>query len=129
MASIDEKGRLVILGRFKELIVLSSGHNISPEKIEHQLMDLLSSKVDKVMLIGHGRQFLTALISGEISKEEVAQKINILNQDLPQHKKIRKFIQTPILFTIENNMLTSTSKLRRQLIIQKFAKEIEEVYS
>jgi long-chain acyl-CoA synthetase len=129
LAEFDSYQRLTILGRCKELLVLSSGHNIYPEQIENQLKELLPSTVDQVMLVGHGKQYLIALVTGEITAQEISTHIHALNDSLPIHKKIRNFIKMPIIFSNDNGFLTANGKLRRQLILKNFSKEIEELYS
>ena len=60
---VDGKGNWKIVGRLKNLIIPTSGHNISPEPLEQKLLSLLP-EVEYAMVIGNGRKFLSSIISG-----------------------------------------------------------------
>jgi long-chain acyl-CoA synthetase len=124
---VNNEGNWAIIGRVKNLIVLASGHNVAPEPIEEMLMKLLP-EAKQVMVIGHGRSHLTALITGELRSERVERAIEKVNAELPHYKRVRGFHIAPEPFSIENGLLTANGKLKRDLIVARFHVEIEALY-
>jgi long-chain acyl-CoA synthetase len=125
---INAQGNWRITGRLKNLIILNSGHNIAPEPIEEELFRAVPG-AQQVMLVGNGRSFLAAIITGAIADSEIASKLESLNAALPHYRKIRRYHAARELFTIENGLLTANGKLRRDVIATHFAAEIEEMYA
>jgi long-chain acyl-CoA synthetase len=125
--SVDEKGHWKIAGRLKNLIISSSGHNISPEPIEQMLLNALP-ETDQVMVVGNGRKFLSVILTGDISSERITTAIEQTNQSLPHYKQIRKFYLSPEPFTPENGLLTANRKMKRAVIEARFKKQIEALY-
>ncbi len=124
---VDANGNWRITGRLKNLIILNSGHNIAPEPIEEELGRALRG-VQHVVLVGNGRSFLAAIITGEVADEEIKSQLNRLNDTLPHYRKIRSSFATRELLTIENGLLTANGKLKRDAIASRFANEIERMY-
>jgi long-chain acyl-CoA synthetase len=124
---VDETGNWSIIGRVKNLIVLGSGHNVAPEPIEEHLQRALPGAA-QVMLVGNGRSFLAALITGDVAHEEAAAAIEEMNRALPHYKRLRAFHLLTETFTIENGLLTANGKLKRDLIAARFAAQIEDLY-
>ncbi|MBZ5698875.1 MAG: AMP-binding protein [Acidobacteriia bacterium] len=125
---VDANGKWRITGRLKNLVILNSGHNIAPEPIEEELLRALRG-AQQVMLVGNGRSFLAAIITGEITHEEIESQIERLNATLPHYRKIRRFHVEPQPFTIENGLLTANGKLKRDAIAARFAAEIARMYA
>ncbi|HEY2646649.1 MAG TPA: AMP-binding protein [Candidatus Acidoferrales bacterium] len=125
---VNAQGNWRITGRLKNLIILNSGHNIAPEPIEEELFRAVPG-AQQVMLVGNGRSFLAAIITGAIADSEIASKLESLNAALPHYRKIRRYHAARELFTIENGLLTANGKLRRDVIATHFAAEIEEMYA
>jgi long-chain acyl-CoA synthetase len=125
---VDANGKWRITGRLKNLIILNSGHNIAPEPIEEELLRALRG-AQQVMLVGNGRSFLAAIITGEVTGEEIESQIERLNATLPHYRKIRRFHAEPQPFTIENGLLTANGKLKRDAIGARFAEEIARMYA
>lgn len=125
---VDEHGNWRVTGRLKNLIILNSGHNIAPEPIEDDLLRVLQG-AQQVVLVGNGRSFLAAIVTGDVNREEINTQIERLNGTLPHYRKIRMFhaVQSP--FTIEDGMLTANGKLKRDAIAARFATEIEKMYA
>ena len=62
-------GNWRIIGRVKNLLILSSGHNIAPEPLEEKLARSIPA-AQQVVVFGHGRSFLSALVTGEVKKDK-----------------------------------------------------------
>ncbi len=125
---VDERGNWSILGRVKHLIVLSSGHNVPPEPLEDKLLHALPG-AQHVVLVGHGRPYLAALITGAVTAEQVEAVLESLNAELPHYQRIRAYALLPEPFTVENGLLTANGKLRREAILSRFHAEIERLYT
>ncbi|MDC1055731.1 AMP-binding protein [bacterium] len=120
LGELDKDNYIKITGRINEMIVSSGGDNIAPVPIENLL--LAYDEIEQVMVYGHNRPFLTAIIVpnenliNDVSKNIVKDYsifqaiVNKVNKQLSQSKKIRKFLLTDISFNIENNELTPTLK-------------------
>ena len=124
----DEEGNWRIIGRIKNLIILGSGHNIAPEPIEDELLRHLPG-AQQVVLVGNGRGYLSAIVTGSITREQVQSAVDAVNPDLPHYKQVRALHVHPELFTIENGLLTANGKLKRDLIATRLQNEIEEMYA
>jgi long-chain acyl-CoA synthetase len=125
---VDANGNWRITGRLKNLIILNSGHNIAPEPIEEELFRAVSG-AQHVMLVGNGRSFLAALVTGTVNGADIDSQLERVNAPLPHYRKIRKYHLAPELFTIENGLLTANGKLRRDAIAARYAAEIEQMYA
>jgi long-chain acyl-CoA synthetase len=125
---VDAKGNWRITGRLKNLIILNSGHNIAPEPIEEELFRAVPG-AQHVMLVGNGRSFLSAIITGAASGAEIDSQLERVNAPLPHYRKIRRYHVAQELFTIENGLLTANGKLRRDTIAARFAADIERMYA
>ena len=138
LGSIDEDGYLYISGRINEMIVNSGGENIAPVPIENLLMSY--DEIEQALVCGHNRPFLiSVLIPNETllkanrsnvnkMKTDFQNIINNVNKQLSQNKKIRKFILSDKLFSIENSQLTPTLKMKRRVIEAFYKDEIENLY-
>lgn len=124
---VNQAGNWRIIGRLKNLIILNSGHNIAPEPLEEMLLRRLAG-AQQVVLIGNGRSYLTALVTGEVNREHVEAQLEAMNERLPHYKQIRAFHVTDEPFTIENGLLTANGKLKRDAILARLQAQIEELY-
>jgi long-chain acyl-CoA synthetase len=124
---LNANGNWRIIGRIKNLLVLSSGHNVAPEPIEEKLQATLRG-AQQVVLIGHGRSYLTAIVTGEVNREAVAKEIETINAGQPHYKRIHGFHVEPQAFTMEGGLMTANGKLRRNAIGEHFAPQIEALY-
>ena len=124
---LNANGNWRIIGRIKNLLVLSSGHNLAPEPIEEKLQAALPG-AQQVVLIGHGRSYLTAIVTGDLTRESVAKKIETMNAGQPHYKRIHGFHVEPRAFTMESGLMTANGKLRRNAIAEHFAQQIEALY-
>jgi long-chain acyl-CoA synthetase len=124
---VDEKGNWAIVGRIKNLIILNSGHNIAPEPIEEKVLFNLAG-AQQCVVMGNGRSFLTALITGDIEHQQVEKAVETVNAQLPHYKRVHAFHINKEPLTIESGLLTANGKLRRDAITAHFEREIETLY-
>ena len=136
---VDASGNWRITGRLKNLIILNSGHNIAPEPLEQALATSLSD-AQQVVLLGNQRSFLAALVTTTatngasnggnqgVNGAKIQTALDALNAGLPHYKQIRAFHLLSEPFTIENGLLTTMGKLKRDAISARFAAEIEKLY-
>jgi long-chain acyl-CoA synthetase len=125
---VNAAGNWKIVGRIKNLIILNSGHNIAPEPIEDEILVGLPSALH-VVLVGNGRSYLSAIVTRDAKADQVQAALDAVNADLPHYKQVRAFRIISEPFTIENGLLTPNGKLKRDLIAQRFAVEIEDMYA
>jgi len=141
----DATGNWKITGRLKNLIVLNSGHNIAPEPLEHDLTAALP-EAQQVVLLGNQRSFLAALVTvapsangagatwppyngnSGLTPAKIQSALDALNSGLPHYKQIRAFRVLPEPFTMENGLLTTLGKLKREAIAARYAGEIQSLY-
>jgi long-chain acyl-CoA synthetase len=124
---LDATGTWRIVGRLKNLIVLGSGHKIAPESIEGEIARHLPS-AQQVVIVGNSRGYLSAIVTGDVSRERVQSTLDTVNLQLPHYKQVRAFCVRREPFSIENGMLTANGKLRRDLINARMSNEIEAMY-
>lgn len=124
---VNAFGNWRIIGRIKSLVILSSGHNVAPEPIEDELLRHLPG-AQQVVLIGNGRGYLSAIVTGDLSAAAVQAGIDAVNPGLPHYKQIRAFHIHAEPFSIENGLLTANGKLKRDLIASRLSQEIEDLY-
>jgi long-chain acyl-CoA synthetase len=123
----DAAGNWRIVGRIKNLIILGSGHNIAPEPIEEEVLGNLPG-AQQVVLVGNGRGYLSAVVTGDVTRERVQAALDAVNPGLPHYKQVRAFHIYAQPFSIENGLLTANGKLKRDLIAARLKEEIEEMY-
>jgi long-chain acyl-CoA synthetase len=146
-----EDGFLTITGRKKELLVLTSGKNIAPALIERLLCD--DPLIAQAIVFGDGRKYLVALIVPEPAQLSLQisnlglrlnspaaaltdpqivalfrERIDARLADLSPQEQVAKFALLGRGFSIEQDELTPTLKLRRRQIAEHFAGEIEALY-
>ena len=124
---VNAAGNWRIAGRIKNLIVLGSGHKISPEPIENAIAKLLP-EAQQVVVMGNGRGYLSALVTGSVTAEKVQAALDAVNPELPHYKQVRAFRVIAEPFSIENGSLTVNGKLKRDVIASRMKNEIEEMY-
>jgi long-chain acyl-CoA synthetase len=124
---VNAAGNWRIAGRIKNLIVLGSGHKISPEPIESAIAKNLPG-AQQVVVVGNGRGYLTAIVTGSVTPEHVQSALDAVNPELPHYKQVRAFVVREEAFSIESGMLTVNGKLKRDVIAARMKSEIEEMY-
>ena len=121
------RGNWRILGRIKNLLVLGSGHNVAPEPLEEMLLRAIPT-AQQVVLFGHGRSYLSALVTGKVALDKVEAAVANANLNQPHYRQIRAFHIEPQPLTIESGLLTANGKLRREAIAAHFHEAIESMY-
>jgi long-subunit acyl-CoA synthetase (AMP-forming) len=153
IAQIDEDGFVKIVDRKKEIIINSAGKNMSPANIEMAILGE-SSLIGQVVAIGDGRKYVTALITLDLDavptaahrlglagkpledivhspelRAEIQHAIDRGNTHLNSNEQIKDFVLLPGAWTPDSDELTPTAKLRRRVIHQKYAVQIDSLYS
>ena len=128
---VFDKNYLKITDRKKDIIITPGGDNISPVKIENDLIKI--NFIEQALVYGDNKPYLVVLIvlsndKKNLKNEEINDEIEKINKNLSKIEKIKKFFVINDQFTIENGMLTPTLKLKRYKIINKYKKEIEKLY-
>ena len=126
-ASRHRGGNWRIIGRLKNLLILSSGHNIAPEPLEEKLARAIPA-AQQVVVFGHGRSFLSALVTGEVQRDQVEAEIAQAECDFAALPPDSRFHIEPQPLTIESGLLTANGKLRRDAIAAHFRDAIESMY-
>lgn len=131
LGDADANGNWRITGRAKDLIILSSGHNVAPEGIENDLTKHLP-EAQQVIVVGNQRSSLAVLVttaaSNGLKPDAVQSAIQAVNSNLPHYKQIRAFRILPAPFTVDQGLLTTMGKLKRDAIAARCAAEIEAMY-
>ena len=133
-----EDGFLTITDRKKDIIVTAGGKNVAPQNIENALKS--SKYVSQALVVGDRRPYLTALITlddAEVAKlgegadlEALVQEIvDEWNRDKASFEQVKRFRILPRDFSLEQDEVTPTMKLRRRVVADHFAGEIEELYA
>ena len=125
-----KSGYLKITDRKKDIIVNAGGDNISPLKVENLMTN--QYEIEQCLVYGDGKNYLVALVvpSDEFINEEdkIKKKVEEINKELSVIEKIKNIIVVKEKFSIENGMLTPTLKLKRFKIIEKYKKQLENLY-
>jgi len=124
---VNAGGNWRIVGRIKNLIVLGSGHKLSPEPIEEEILRNLPG-AQQVVVVGNGRGYLSTIVTGSVTREQVQTALDAVNADLPHYKQVRAFSLRPEGFSIENGCLTANGKVKRDVIAARMNSEIEQMY-
>jgi long-chain acyl-CoA synthetase len=120
-------GNWRIIGRLKNLLILASGHNVAPEPLEEKLVHAIAG-AQQVVVFGHGRSYLAALVTGNVQRAKADESIATLNATVPHYRQIRACHIEPEPLTIESGLLTANGKLRRDAIATRYRNEIEAMY-
>src|SRR5690606_25406955 len=152
LGSLDEDGYLRITGRKKEIIVTAGGKNVAPAVLEDRLRG--HPLVSQVVVVGDGRPYIGALVTldaemlpgwlaghGLPEMDVVAaskshavlaaleRAVARANEAVSRAESIRKIRVLTTDFTVENDYLTPSLKVKRELVLRDFADEIEALYN
>jgi len=147
----SEAGNLIMLDRINDIFKTSGGKFVSPQKVELLLGD--DPFIEQIVVLGDNRKFISALIVPSVSaiksqfpeisarlnndhdllKDDVIleffkRRLEVLQEELIPYEKVVKFCLLPEPFTIENEALTSTLKIKRKVIAGKYASLIDAMY-
>jgi long-chain acyl-CoA synthetase len=151
IGTIDGDGYVRIVDRKKELIITAGGKNISPANVEHLLLQ--HPLIGQACAIGDRRPFVSALLvlDGEMAPvwarahgiegasaadlaghpevlAEVQRAVDAANEHLSRAEQVRRFTVLPAEWTPESGELTPTLKMRRRVIVDRYAPDIESMY-
>ena len=152
LGQLDEEGYLSITGRKKELIVTAGGKNVAPAVLEDRLRS--HPLISQCMVVGDNKPFIAALITidpDSIKPWAVANKkesasiadlakdptlidviqtaVDETNKAVSRAESIRKFTILPVDFTIAGGQLTAKLSVKRHVVSQQFAREIDELFA
>lgn len=125
---LDASGNLRVVGRVKNILVPTSGHNVAPEPIEQRILERVPGATHAVV-VGHGKPFLTAIVAGTSEREAVQRALDEINETMPHYRRLRGFHLTPEPFTPESGLLTANQKLKRRAIEAHYRSELEALYT
>ncbi|MGC5615910.1 AMP-dependent synthetase/ligase [Georgenia sp. Z1491] len=152
LGTLDDDGYLSITGRAKEIIVTAGGKNVAPAVLEDRLRG--HPIVSQVVVVGEGRPFIGALVTldaemlpqwltnhdlpemsvaeaarNEKVREALDRAVERANRAVSRAESIRKFTILDTDFTLENDLLTPSSKVKRAPVHERFADVIDELYA
>jgi long-chain acyl-CoA synthetase len=136
VGEIDADGYVKITDRKKDLIITAGGKNIAPQNIENALK--ASRFVSQALVVGDRRPYVVALItlewpeveaSGRDPQQLVSGIVDEVNRDRVRVEQIKRFAILPRDFSQEEGEITPTLKLRRKVVHEHFAAEIEQLYT
>jgi len=148
---IDSTGHVFIIGRLKEILVMSTGEKVPPNDLELAITQ--DPVFDQAMVIGEGKPHLAALIvlnpdawhalarslfldpadpealRVPLVAQTVSRKLEELLRGFPAHAAVPEFWLTLDPWTVENDLITPTMKLKRSKLESRFASEIRSLYA
>ena len=129
----DDKGRIKITDRKKDILVNDKGDNVSPQRIEGILT--LQPEIAQAMVYGDRRPHLVALLvpdpeiaSAPDAHQQLQRAVDRVNADLSVIERVRRFIVADEAFSIENEQLTPSMKIRRHVIGQVYGERLDALY-
>ena len=148
----DDQGRLYITDRKKELLVTSGGKNIAPQPIENRLKD--DKYLSQAVLIGDHRNYITALLvpnfdalvrwagykkiafkthaellRNPLVSAKIQSRVDRVNEHLSNYERVKKFTLLADEMTLEGGQLTPSLKVKRRVVAQMYAAQIEAMYA
>jgi long-chain acyl-CoA synthetase len=151
VGTLDEDGFLHITDRKKDILVTAGGKNVAPQNIENELKT--SAYVSQALVLGDRRPYVAALLTldaAEIGRwaaeqgvegdtESLASNPRVhrllqevvdgVNRDRSRYEQVKRFAILPRDFTMDAEEITPTLKLRRRVVQEHFADEIDELYA
>jgi long-chain acyl-CoA synthetase len=121
-------GRVYIIGRTKEIVVLSNGEKFPPEHVEAAILN--DPVFEQVALVGEGRPYIVMVaVTQETDEKKLIKRANEQLKDFPRYIRVRRVIVEREPWTIENGVLTPTMKLKRREILKRYQAQIEKIYA
>jgi long-chain acyl-CoA synthetase len=130
---LDEDGFLVITDRKKDIIVTAGGKNVAPQNLENELKT--HAIVSQALVIGDRRPYIGVLITldPDVNSDEptaaVGRAVDAVNEGRSRYEQIKRFRILPRDFSLEHDELTPTLKIRRKVILEHFADDVEALYA
>ena len=138
------------MGRIKEIIVTSTGEKISPADLELAL--LADPLIEQIMVLGDHRPYISAIavlnaetwalfareqgwdahnpetLRQPVVVQTLLKRLQALSADFPSYAQPRALLLTLEPWSVENQLLTPTLKVKRQPIVERYVSEIESIY-
>jgi long-chain acyl-CoA synthetase len=151
VGEFDEDGFLKITDRKKDILITAGGMNVAPQNIENALK--ISPHISQALVVGDGRKYVAALISldedeirkwargrgldGDLAtladndqvRQLIQEVVDSVNASLARVEQLKRFRILPRDFSMEAGELTPTLKLKRRVVQDRFADEIEQLYA
>jgi long-chain acyl-CoA synthetase len=137
VGSIDADGFISITDRKKDILITAGGKNVAPANLENALKT--APLVSQALVLGDRRPYVAALITVDpavadgLAPEEVERRVQAVvdevNGGLSRFEQIKRFRVLARDFSAEEDEVTPTLKLKRRVVAEHFAPEIEELYS
>jgi long-chain acyl-CoA synthetase len=153
IGELDENGYLTITGRKKEIIVTAAGKNVAPAVLEDRLR--AHPLISQAMVVGDRKPFIACLVTidpeawpgwlerngkpagatvAELVEDaelvaEIQACVDEANKAVSRAESIRKFRILVDDFTVENEMLTPSLKVKRNVVMTEYAGDVEAIYS
>ena len=134
---LDDDGFLVITDRKKDIIVTAGGKNVAPQNLENDLK--ADPVISQVLVVGDRMPYVAALVTVDperasaMSTDEIEQAVQTavdrVNEDRSRYEQIKRFTVLPREFSLEQDEMTPTLKLRRKVILEHFADQVDALYS
>jgi long-chain acyl-CoA synthetase len=136
IGELDADGFLRITDRKKDILITAGGKNVAPQNLENALKS--APIVSQALVIGDRRPFIAALLTvdpdlttgrdEESLRTELQAVVDEVNRDRTRHEQIKRFALLPRDFSAEEGEITPTLKLKRRVVEQHFADDIEALY-
>jgi long-chain acyl-CoA synthetase len=137
VAEIDEDGFVTITDRKKDILVTAGGKNVAPANIENDLKAY--REISQALVIGDRRPFVAALVtldpdatsglSDEQKHARVERIVQEVNSERSRFEQIKRFVILSRDFSMDEGEVTPTLKLKRRVVLDHFAPEIDSIYS
>jgi long-chain acyl-CoA synthetase len=134
---LDEDGFLVITDRKKDILVTAGGKNVAPQNLENELK--AHRLVSQALVVGDRKPYVAALVTVDpeaaagLTDEEVQNGVQLavdaVNDGRSRFEQIKRVAVLPREFTLEEDEVTPTLKLRRKVILDHFAAEVDRLYA
>lgn len=127
LGQMDADGHVYISGRKKDMLITSYGKNINCTKIEQRLMDIPC--VEQAVLVGEQRPYCTALLWTNGNIDTLATDVESMNQQLSHPEQVKRYLIVSTPLSIARGELTPNLKVKRNVVIEHYSNEIENLYA
>lgn len=151
LGRLDDHGYLTIIGRKKEIIITAGGKNVAPARLENFINE--HALISQACVVGDGRRYLTLLVAldaeaaegwaesqgldytsfDEFTRhasvlEEVNRVVESANAKVSRVEQARKWVVVSETWSAETGELTPSLKMKRQVVLERYDRQIEELY-